>query len=75
MLQFGNTALIWACRKGHSEIVQFLLMAGSPVDNVGMYTSTALIMATRANGEEMVEMLLSHDAAVNMVDRVRVARG
>ena len=35
-----------------------------------MHTSTALVMAAKANAEEIIEMLLSHEASVNMVDKV-----
>lgn len=37
--QYGTTALIWACRKSHTEIVDILLQAGSNVEVSGMVSS------------------------------------
>jgi ankyrin repeat-rich membrane spanning protein len=34
--QYGTTPLIWACRKGHADIVTELLQHGAYVDNTGM---------------------------------------
>ena len=28
LLQYGNTALHWACANGHTEVVQYLLTNG-----------------------------------------------
>jgi hypothetical protein len=35
-LQYGTTALVWACRKGNADIVDSLLKAGANVDTAGM---------------------------------------
>jgi len=35
-LQYGTTALLWACRKGSVDIVESLLKAGANVDTAGM---------------------------------------
>lgn len=35
-LQYGTSALVWASRKGHTEIVECLLSAGANVDTAGM---------------------------------------
>lgn len=35
-LQYGTTALVWACRKGNVDIVDSLLKAGANVDTAGM---------------------------------------
>jgi ankyrin repeat-rich membrane spanning protein len=35
-LQYGTTALVWACRKGSVDIVDSLLKAGANVDTAGM---------------------------------------
>jgi ankyrin repeat protein len=37
-LQYGTTALVWACRKGNVDIVESLLKAGANVDTAGMVT-------------------------------------
>lgn len=34
--KFGSTALIWAARKGHLNIVEKLLISGAEIDAVGM---------------------------------------
>lgn len=36
LLQYGTTALVWACRKGSVDIVDSLLKAGANVDTAGM---------------------------------------
>jgi ankyrin repeat protein len=36
LLQYGTTALVWACRKGTVDIVDSLLKAGANVDTAGM---------------------------------------
>ncbi len=35
-LQYGTTPLVWACRKGHRDIVEMLLNEHATVDNAGM---------------------------------------
>jgi len=35
-LQYGTSALVWACRKGDVELVDSLLRAGANVDTAGM---------------------------------------
>lgn len=40
LLQYGTTPLIWASRKGHTEIVDMLLREGAMVDKAGMVTLT-----------------------------------
>ena len=38
-VQYGTTPLLWACRKGHADIVVMLLQAGAVVDKAGMVNS------------------------------------
>lgn len=33
--QYGTSALVWASRKGHSDVVKTLLCAGANVNTVG----------------------------------------
>jgi ankyrin repeat-rich membrane spanning protein len=35
--KFGSTALIWASRKGHVQIVEELLNSGAELDAIGMH--------------------------------------
>ena len=34
-LQYGTTALIWACRKGHFDVAKLLISKGANVNSVG----------------------------------------
>lgn len=45
--KYGTTALIWAARKGRTDIAEMLLRAGASVDAVGMYSWTPLLVAAR----------------------------
>ena len=45
--KYGTTALIWASRKGRTDIAEMLLRAGASVDAVGMYSWTPLLVAAR----------------------------
>jgi len=42
IVQYGTTPLIWACRKGHTDIVEMLLHAGAVADKAGMVHSFIL---------------------------------
>ena len=42
IVQYGTTPLIWACRKGHAEIVEMLLLAGAVADKAGMVSAFTL---------------------------------
>ena len=39
MFQYGTTPLVWACRRGHKEIVDMLLGEHATVDNAGMVST------------------------------------
>ena len=43
-VQYGTTPLIWACRKGHAEIVDMLLRAGSQADKAGMVSVLSVFL-------------------------------
>lgn len=43
LLQYGTTPLIWAARKGFTEIVEMLLADGANVDNTGMVSTQTRI--------------------------------
>ncbi len=47
LLQFGNTALLWASRRGYVEIVKKLLEFGADQNTIGANGVTALITAIR----------------------------
>jgi len=58
-----------ACRKGHEDIVELLLRAGSSVDAIGMYSWTPLLVAAQGNFITIVEKLLGRSPNVNTVDK------
>ncbi|CAH1776765.1 unnamed protein product [Owenia fusiformis] len=68
-LQYGTTPLIWACRKGHVDIVQALLEEGASVDTAGMNSWTALLVAAKGGFTEVVEALLERHPNVNALDK------
>ncbi len=62
---FGYTALIWASRNGHVEVVKALLDAGAKVNEKNNDSYTALIWASKKGHVEVVEALLDAGAKVN----------
>ena len=67
--KYGTTALIWASRNGHEDIVDLLLKKGANCDSVGMYSWTALIVATKGNHANIVDLLLDRSPNINSVDK------
>ena len=57
----GQTPLMYACRKGHVEVVRELLKLGASVNKVSGRGRTALFEAIAENRDEVVELLLSRD--------------
>lgn len=47
ILQYGTTALVWACRKGTVDIVDSLLKAGANVDTAGMVILFCIFVVLR----------------------------
>ena len=68
-VQYGTTALVWACRKGDAAIVRVLLNAGANVDTAGMYSWTPLLVATQGNHLDIVNLILEHKPNVNALDK------
>jgi len=65
----GQTALLVACRKGHSVIVERLLNGGAHVNQSEQNGVAPLLMACLFGHSVIVELLLNRGAHVNQVDR------
>ena len=62
------TALMLAARRGHTNIVQYLLDEGADVNTLDAHGSSALMYASYRGDTETVHLLLSHDATANTQD-------
>ena len=63
------TALAFATIHGHTDIVQYLVSAGAPVDAPNEDGVTSLICACRNNHSEIAHFLLTHGADPNIQDQ------
>jgi ankyrin repeat protein len=60
----GSTALMWACERGHSEVVRMLVKAGCAPDVRNDYGWTALHLAALNGHVDCVAELFAHEGAV-----------
>ncbi|XP_008271084.3 26S proteasome non-ATPase regulatory subunit 10 isoform X2 [Oryctolagus cuniculus] len=67
--QDSRTALHWACSAGHTEIVEFLLQLGVPVNDKDDAGWSPLHIAASAGRDEIVKALLGKGAQVNAVNQ------
>uniref|UniRef100_A0A2K5EYW5 Uncharacterized protein n=1 Tax=Aotus nancymaae TaxID=37293 RepID=A0A2K5EYW5_AOTNA len=67
--QNSRTTLHWACSAGHTEIVEFLLQLGVPVNDKDHAGWSPLHIADSAGRDEIVKALLGKGAQVNAVDQ------
>ena len=56
--QYGDTALMWACEYGHTQVAEMLLKRGAKVNEKDRYGLTALIAASAHGITEVVDLLL-----------------
>ena len=61
----GNTALIGAAAKGHTETIQVLIQAGSELNKAGKHGFTALISAAAEGHTETVQALIQAGSELN----------
>ena len=61
----GNTALIWAARKGLLDIAKGLLKNGASVNHKNIYGFSAIIYASEHGFKDMVMELASNGANIN----------
>ncbi len=66
----GNTALMFAAKSGHKEIVQLLLDANAAVNVTNSYGSTPLFEAVLEGHVDAARLLLQRGANVNVVDNL-----
>ena len=65
---FGQTPLIYACRRGHVEAAKALLERGASVNKITLKGTTAMFEAIRENKAKIVGLLLTRkDLDVNAV--------
>lgn len=62
----GWTALIYACRFGHTSIVKILLNHGAQVEPCNKEDTSCLIEACLNGHEDIVEILLNHGANIEV---------
>ncbi|KAL6036600.1 hypothetical protein STEG23_016663, partial [Scotinomys teguina] len=67
--QDSRTPLHWACSAGHTEIVEFLLQLGVPVNDKDDAGRSPLHIAASAGQDEIVKALLVEGAQVNAVNQ------
>ena len=74
---YGQTPLMYACRKGHVKVVREILDLGASVNLVSALDRTALLEAVAQNHEEVVAVLLDRNEldlnTINLKDRSRSA--
>ena len=66
-----NTALMYAAKKGFSEVVQILVERGADLNSINNCKSTALIYAALCGHSEVVQILLERGAYLNAVDNTK----
>jgi hypothetical protein len=64
----GNTALMWACARGHLDVVQLLLAHGAFVDLQSHSGATALLYGAKKSKLDCVRALLAAGANPNLRD-------
>ena len=62
----GNTALMYACKHGHTQIVNALIEAGANINLQNMFGETALIYACRYNHPDIVNILINNDVDIDI---------
>jgi hypothetical protein len=54
------TSLHWGCKRGHVDVVQFLIESGADIDFQDIIGRTPLYFAIVGGGIEVVELLLDN---------------
>ena len=69
--RFGDTALCLSSRRGHLEMVEFLLKNGADVNVAGQYGYTALHWAARKGYHEIAKVLIKNNSNVSAISKLK----
>lgn len=64
--KYGNSPLHLAAYKGHTDVVQFLILQGADVNVRNNFGGTALLVASYAGQTDVVKVLIANGADVNL---------
>lgn len=64
--KYGNFPIHLAAFKGHTEVVEFLIVRGANVNAKNKYDGTPLYVASYAGREQVVKILVTHGANVDV---------
>lgn len=69
----GTTALFDAAQKGHTDVVETLLLNGANIDTTDSDSNTPLIAAVFEGHQDTMNMLLKHHAELDHMNRMGVS--
>ncbi|KAH8597784.1 hypothetical protein B0O99DRAFT_684495 [Bisporella sp. PMI_857] len=72
--KWGNTALMFAARYGHSEVVQLLVDSGADINTSNKYGLTPILLAGYANQLAVIDLLLKHGSQIGVRVTTRYAK-
>ena len=64
-----NTALMWAGKNGHLDVIEFLLSGGANINTQNEYGDTALVWAANCDRRCVVRFLISKGAIVDFPNK------
>jgi len=64
----GMQPLHWACTKGHTDIVRFLLENGGSIDSLDIKSTPPLVIAAQYDHTILVFFLIKQRADINLLD-------
>ena len=70
----GMQPLHWACTKGHTDIVRFLLNNGGQIDSLDIKSTPPLVIAAQYDHTILVFFLVRQKADINLLDDCEVPR-
>jgi hypothetical protein len=64
----GRSALLWACMRGHLQMVRLLVERGADMESSSHDGRTGLMWACATDHEPIVQLLLSYGVAIRRMD-------